>query len=51
MPSNNPGYLSDAEVADIVAYMLSVSGAPAGGEALQAELDALAGIVIVAPSK
>lgn len=51
MPSNNPGYLSDSEVADIVAYMLSVSGAPAGGEALQADLDALAGIVIVAPSK
>jgi mono/diheme cytochrome c family protein len=51
MPSNNPGYLSDAEVADIVAYMLSVSGAPAGGDALQADLSALAGIVIVSPPK
>ena len=26
MPANNPGYLADAEVADIVAYMLSSSG-------------------------
>lgn len=44
MPSNNPGYLSDAEVADIVAYMLSSSGIPAGsGELLP---DALAAIVI-----
>jgi hypothetical protein len=47
MPSNNPGYLSDAEVADIVAYLLAASGAPAGIEALQPNLGALAGIVIV----
>ena len=46
MPSNNPGYLSDAEVADIVAYMLSVSDMPASSEALRPDRDALARIVI-----
>ena len=46
MPSNNPGYLSDAEVADLVAYMLSVSGLPAGAEPLRSDREALARIVI-----
>jgi len=46
MPKNNPGYLSSNEVADIVAYMLSVSRVPAGGESLQPDASALAGIVI-----
>ena len=46
MPSNNPGYLSEAEIADIVAYMLSVSGIPTGGEALQPDREALARIVV-----
>ena len=50
MPANNPGYLSDAEVADIVAYMLSASGMPAGRDALRAEPAALASIVIVSQS-
>ena len=44
MPANNPGYLSDAEVADIVAYMLSASDVPAGSGELRP--DALAAIVI-----
>jgi S-disulfanyl-L-cysteine oxidoreductase SoxD len=47
MPANNPGYLSDAEVADIVAYMLSVSGMPAGGETLPPNPEALASVVIL----
>jgi cytochrome c len=47
MPTNNPGYLSAAEVVDIVAYMLSASGLPAGDEALSAEPKALASIAIV----
>jgi quinoprotein glucose dehydrogenase len=47
MPANNPGYLSDAELADIVAYMLAVSGMPAGGEELPPNQEALAGIPIV----
>jgi S-disulfanyl-L-cysteine oxidoreductase SoxD len=50
MPANNPGYLSDAEVADIVAYMLSVSGMPAGDDALRPERGALASVVIEAQS-
>jgi quinoprotein glucose dehydrogenase len=51
MPANNPGYLSEREWADIVAYMLSVSGIPAGGEALRPDRGALAGIAIVSPSE
>lgn len=50
MPTNNPGYLSGAEVADIVAYMLSVSGMPAGEDVLAPEPEALAGVVIVSQS-
>ena len=46
MPSNNPGYLSEAEIADIVAYMLSVSALPEGTEPLPPDRDALARIVI-----
>jgi quinoprotein glucose dehydrogenase len=49
MPSNNPGYLSDAEVADIVAYMLSVSGLPPGAQALTPDRTVLGGIVIEQP--
>jgi mono/diheme cytochrome c family protein len=47
MPSNNPGYLSDDEVADIVAYMLSVSGVAAGAEALPSDPSLLGNVVIV----
>jgi mono/diheme cytochrome c family protein len=47
MPSNNPGYLNDSDVADIIAYMLAVSGAPAGSEVLQSSSVALAGLMIV----
>jgi mono/diheme cytochrome c family protein len=46
MPTNNPGYLSDAEVADILAYMLSVSEVPTGAEPLPSDREALASIVI-----
>jgi mono/diheme cytochrome c family protein len=48
MPANNPGYLSDGDIADIVAYMLSVSGVPAGRETLQLHASAL-GNVLIAP--
>jgi mono/diheme cytochrome c family protein len=47
MQSNNPGYLSDAEVADIVAYMLLVSGLPPGAHELPGNRNALAAIAIV----
>jgi mono/diheme cytochrome c family protein len=50
MPSNNPGYLSEAEVADIVAYMLSVSGVSPGDTELQPDRKALAAVVIVSQS-
>ena len=46
MPTNNPGYLSDAEVADILAYMLSVSEVPSGGTPLPADRATLTSIVI-----
>jgi quinoprotein glucose dehydrogenase len=51
MPANNPGYLRDGEWADIVAYMLAVSGMPAGENALQPDVETLAGIVIVPRSE
>jgi quinoprotein glucose dehydrogenase len=51
MPANNPGYLSDAEVADIVAYMLFASGMPAGGEELPPNAEALAGVAVVSQSR
>jgi mono/diheme cytochrome c family protein len=47
MPANNPGYLTDAELADIVAFMLAASGMPAGTEPLPSDRQALAGIAIV----
>ena len=46
MPANNPGYLSDAEVADIVAYMLAASGVPAAEKPLLPDGQALADVVI-----
>ena len=47
MPANNPGYLSDAELADIVAYMLAASRMPAGAAPLPPDTEALARIAIV----
>ena len=47
MPSNNPGYLSDGEVVDIVAYMLFMSGVAVGAAALPADAGLLAHVVIV----
>ncbi len=49
MPSNNPGYLGDGEMADIVAYMLATSGVPPGSAALRPERHELAAIVIALP--
>ena len=46
MPSNNPGYLSDAENADIVAYMLFMSDLPPGAKPLSPDRAALGRIVI-----
>lgn len=46
MPSNNPGYLAADEVADIVAFMLASSGAPAGAAELSSDPRALSSIAI-----
>lgn len=46
MPANNPGFLDEQELADIVAFMLERSGAPAGGEELRPDPAILEGIVI-----
>lgn len=46
MPEDNPGSLGDEEYVDVVAYMLSMSRMPAGGDELPADARALADIVI-----
>lgn len=46
MPQNNPGSLSDEEYVDVIAYMLSVGGMPAGDRELRPDLQSLARIVI-----
>ena len=46
MPANNPGYLSETEVVDVVAYMLAVSGMPAGRKPLPPERAALDNVLI-----
>jgi cytochrome c len=44
MPTSNPGFLTDQEFIDIIAYMLAVSGAPAGEIEITADALALARI-------
>ncbi len=46
MPEANPQSLADQEYVDIIAYMLSVSGMPAGDEELQPDPQSLARFVI-----
>ena len=46
MPEDNPGSLTDEEYVDVIAYLLSVSGMPAGGGELPIDARSLAGIVI-----
>ena len=46
MPANNPGFLPDQELADVLAYMLQQSGAPAGAIELRPDPDGLGRIVI-----
>ncbi len=49
MPDGNPGKLSRQQNADVVAYILSVSKAPAGKEELPKELELLKQIKIEPP--
>lgn len=46
MPESNPGSLSNQEYIDVIAYMLSVSGMPAGGDELPTDVQGLAQTVI-----
>lgn len=46
MPENSPGAMTDQEYVDLIAYMLSVSGAPAGDRELPPDPEALATIRI-----
>ena len=41
MPENNPGFLTDQEFVDIIAYMLLVGGAPPGEGELPVDLQSL----------
>jgi mono/diheme cytochrome c family protein len=46
MPENDPGILTPEQAADVIAYMLSRQGFPAGAERLPADPGVLAGITI-----
>ena len=46
MPEDNPGSLSDEEYVDVIAYMLSFGGMPAGEAELQPDPGPLARVVI-----
>ncbi len=46
MPESNPGSLTDDEYIDVIAYMLSVSGMPAGDDELKPDPQPLARVVI-----
>jgi mono/diheme cytochrome c family protein len=48
MPANDPGSLNNAEVTQVIAYILSFNQFPAGSAALPADEAALGGIGIVA---
>lgn len=49
MPNDNPGRLSRREYADLVAYLLRLSGMPAGERTVPTDAEALKRIRIVAP--
>ncbi|MCH7892308.1 MAG: cytochrome c, partial [Gemmatimonadetes bacterium] len=46
MPENNPNSLTEQEYVDVIAYMLTVGGMPAGGDELQLDPRSLARVVI-----
>jgi mono/diheme cytochrome c family protein len=50
MPANNPGFLPDQELADVLAYLLQRSGLPAGQIELRPDPERLGRIVIEAGS-
>ena len=46
MPESNPSSLTDQEYVDVIAYMLTVGGMPAGDDELQPDPQSLARVVI-----
>jgi len=48
MPLDNPGSLSRAQNADVVAHMLSIGGYPAGSSPLEGQAGVLSGIKVMA---
>ena len=48
MPLDNPGSLSRAQNADVVAHMLSVGGYPAGSSPLEGQAGVLSAIKVMA---
>jgi S-disulfanyl-L-cysteine oxidoreductase SoxD len=48
MPLDNPGSLSRAQNADVVAHMLSIGGYPAGSAPLEGQAGVLSGIKVMA---
>ena len=46
MPEDNPNSLTEQEYADVIAYMLTVGGMPAGDDELQPDPQSLARVVI-----
>ncbi len=46
MPEDNPSSLTEQEYVDVIAYMLSAGGMPAGGDELQLDPRSLARVVI-----
>ena len=51
MPADNPGGMAPEEYADITARILSLAGAPEGGEELPADPAVLANITVVDKAK
>jgi hypothetical protein len=51
MPEDKPAWLEPEEYADVLAYLLSVYGFPAGDRALPTERDPLSNIELTVPSR
>jgi mono/diheme cytochrome c family protein len=49
MPASAPGTMTEAQTADVVAYMLSASSFPAGSSPLEGDGEALRSITLDAP--
>jgi len=51
MPADNPGRLTPAEVADVIAFILNKAGLPAGSTELPADVTALKQMKYAAPKQ